>query len=187
MHENLDRAVETLTNCFRRGGKLLLCGNGGSAADCAHILGEFVKSFCKRRPLDARLKAAIGEEWAEKLQQGLSVIDLTANCALIAAVANDQDAALAYAQQVTAYGAPGDVLIGISTSGNAENVRRAVVTARAMGVYTIGMTGRGGGRLRGLCDLLLNVDETETYRVQEKHLQLYHQLCLRVEDAMFDE
>ena len=140
MHENLDRAVETLTNCFRRGGKLLLCGNGGSAADCAHILGEFVKSFCKRRPLDARLKAAIGEEWAEKLQQGLPVIDLTANCALIAAVANDQDAALAYAQQVTAYGAPGDVLIGISTSGNAENVRRAVVTARAMGVYTIGMT-----------------------------------------------
>ena len=79
------------------------------------------------------------------------------------------------------------MLIGISTSGNAENVRRAVVTARAMGVYTIGMTGRGGGRLRGLCDLLLNVDETETYRVQEKHLQLYHQLCLRVEDAMFDE
>lgn len=187
MHENLELAVETLTRCFRSGGKLLLCGNGGSSADCAHILGEFVKAFVKRRSLNARLKAAIGESWADSLQQGLPVIDLTANCALIAAVANDQDASLAYAQQVTAYGACGDVLIGISTSGNAENVRRAVVTARAKGVYTIGLTGRDGGKLREACDLLLNVDETETYRVQEKHLQLYHQLCLRVEAALFDE
>ena len=180
-----ERAVERLTACFRAGNKLLLCGNGGSAADCGHILGEFVKGFVKKRPLDQRLVEKIGCEWAGRLQQGLPAIDLTANGPLIAAVVNDIDGESAFAQQVTAYGRPGDVLIGISTSGNAENVCRALITARALGLTAIGMTGQTGGRMAELCDILLNAPESETYRVQEAHLKLYHQLCLRVESALF--
>lgn len=187
MHENLNAAADMITACFRNGGKLMICGNGGSGADSAHILGELVKGFMLRRPLSRDLIERIGEPWAEKLQLGLPAIDLTANCALIGAVANDQDGLLPYAQQVMAYCRPGDVLIGISTSGNSENVRRAMLTAKALGGKCIALTGRTGGKLRDTADLLLNVDETETYRVQEKHLALYHQLCMRVEYAMFGD
>ena len=187
MHENLNAAVEMIVECFKNGGKLLICGNGGSGADSAHILGELVKGFMLRRPLNRDLIDRIGEPWAEKLQRGLPAIDLTANCALIGAVANDQDGLLPYAQQVMAYCRPNDVLIGISTSGNSENVRRAMVTAKALGGKCIALTGKTGGKLRDVADLLLNVDETETYRVQEKHLHLYHQICMRVESAMFGE
>lgn len=185
MHENLDRAVDLIASCFERGGKLLICGNGGSGADSAHILGEFVKGFMSKRPLPAGLIEKIGQPWAEKLQMGLPAIDLTANNALIGAVANDQDGQLPYAQQVMAYAKPGDVLLGISTSGNAENVARAMIVARALGAKCVALTGRDGGKLRALADILLNVDETETYKVQEKHLPLYHQLCMRVEARLF--
>ena len=173
MHENLDRAVDLIASCFEHGGKLLICGNGGSGADSAHILGEFVKGFMKKRPLPAELIEKIGQPWAEKLQMGLP------------AVANDQDGQLPYAQQVMAYARPGDVLLGISTSGNAENVARAMIVARALGAKCVALTGRDGGKLRDLADILLNVDETETYKVQEKHLPLYHQLCMRVEARLF--
>ncbi len=188
MHENLDAAVRALIDCYRSGGKLLLCGNGGSSADCAHITGELVKGFRRLRPLDDSLKARIaqGEAWTSSLQAGLPAVDLTANCALISAVANDIGAENAYAQQVLAYGRAGDVLIGISTSGNAENVCRAMKTARALGITTVGMTGEDGGRMRPLSDILLNVPARETYQVQELHLPLYHQLCMRVEAAFFD-
>jgi len=187
MHENLDRAVNMLCECFKNGGKLMICGNGGSGADSAHILGELVKGFMLRRPLSRALIEKIGEPWAEKLQMGLPAIDLTANNALIGAVANDQDGQLPYAQQVMAYCRPGDVLIGISTSGNSQNVLRAMKTARALGGSCIAFTGKTGGQMAEHADVLLNVDETETYRVQEKHLPLYHQLCMRVEAAMFGD
>ncbi len=186
MDEKLSCAVDTLVSCFRRGGKLLVCGNGGSAADSAHITGELVKGFCKKRPLTAELQKKIGKSWGKKLQQGLCTVDLTANVALISAVANDIDGASVYAQQVTAYGKAGDVIIGISTSGNAENVCRALIVARAMGLTTIGMTGAGGGRMKELSDILINVSETETYKVQELHLPLYHQLCMKIENAIFE-
>ena len=187
MHENLDCAVSMLCECFKNGGKLMICGNGGSGADSAHILGELVKGFMLRRPLPQGLIEKIGEPWAEKLQMGLPAIDLTANNALIGAVANDQDGQLPYAQQVMAYCRPGDVLIGISTSGNSQNVLRAMKTARALGGSCIAFTGKTGGQMAEHADVLLNVDETETYRVQEKHLPLYHQLCMRVEAAMFGD
>jgi len=187
MYENLDRAVNMLCECFKNGGKLMICGNGGSGADSAHILGELVKGFMLRRPLSRALIEKIGEPWAEKLQMGLPAIDLTANNALIGAVANDQDGQLPYAQQVMAYCRPGDVLIGISTSGNSQNVLRAMKTARALGGSCIAFTGKTGGQMAEHADVLLNVDETETYRVQEKHLPLYHQLCMRVEAAMFGD
>ncbi len=183
--QTYQQALNTLVTCFQNGHKLLLCGNGGSAADCAHILGELVKAFVKHRPLPAELKAAIGEPWADKLQRGLPAIDLTCNNALISAVINDIDGASVYAQQVMAYGQPGDVILGISTSGNAENVYRALKTARALGLTVIAMTGAAGGRIRELCDILLNVDAKETADVQQLHLALYHRLCRDVEDAMF--
>ncbi len=187
MNEYIQPASDILTDCFRRGGKLLLCGNGGSAADCAHITGELAKGFLLRRPLPDSLKTAIGQPWANDLQQALPAIDLTCNNALIAAVANDLGGDNAYAQQVMAYGRPGDVLLGISTSGNAENVCRALITARAMGMTTIGMTGCGGGRMAQLCDLLARAEASETYLVQEEHLAFYHRLCISVEEAMFGQ
>ena len=180
-----DDALRAITDAFRRGGKLLLCGNGGSAADCAHIVGELAKGFISRRPLPDDVRAAIGEDWAAGLQGGLPAIDLTANSALIAAICNDIDGRSAYAQQVVAYGRAGDVLMGISTSGNAENVCRALKTARALGLTTLGLMGAGGGRMAGLCDVLLDVDERETYRVQEQHLPLYHRLCMDIEAELF--
>lgn len=186
MRNTLDEAVAALTACYENGGKLLLCGNGGSGADCAHITGELVKGFLKKRPLPESLKAQMGEAWADRLQMGLPAVDLTANCALIGAVVNDLDGASAYAQQVLAYGKKGDVIIGISTSGNAENVRRALVAARALGLTTVALTGKSGGKLAQIADILLNVDETETYKVQEQHLPLYHELCARVEAAFFE-
>lgn len=186
MDQPLNQAVSCIREAFADGHKLLLCGNGGSAADCAHITGELVKGFLKRRPLPEALQAAIGEPWAAQLQQGLPVIDLTANSALIAAIINDLDGKNVFAQQVMAYGRPGDVLLGISTSGNSENVCRALQCARALGLRTIALTGQGGGRMGRIADLLLAVDETETYRVQEKHLPLYHQLCLRLEAAFWE-
>ena len=115
IHQRFDQAVDLLCQCFQQGGKLLVCGNGGSGADAAHILGELVKGFMRKRPLDPALKARIGQPWADQLQRGLPVIDLTVNHALIGAVANDQDGLLPYAQQVMAYARPGDVLLGIST------------------------------------------------------------------------
>lgn len=179
------KAMEAIVSSFRQGGKLLLCGNGGSAADCAHIVGELAKSFVKERPIPGEIKAAINEPWADRLQRGLPAIDLTCNNALISAVINDIDGESVYAQQVIAYGRPGDVLIGISTSGNAENVRRAMKAAQAMGMTAIALTGTGGGRLAAHCDILLDVNARVTAEVQELHMALYHQLCMDIEDAMF--
>ncbi len=179
-----EEAVPLLVSCFKSGGKLLLCGNGGSSADCAHIVGELAKGFRKKRPLPGDLQAAIG---TDRLQMGLPAIDLTANAALISAVNNDLGGEYVYAQQVMAYGRPGDVLMGISTSGNAKNVALAVKAARALGLRTLGMTGFGGGELARLCDLTLRSAERETYLVQEDHLMFYHRLCLRVEEAFFPE
>lgn len=185
MRNTLDQAVELLVAAFRKGGKLLLCGNGGSAADCAHIAGELAKGFLLRRaPTDA-LTEAVAEPWAAALQEGLPAIDLTAPGALMTAIANDIGGEFVFAQQVMAYGRPGDVLLGLSTSGNAENVRRAMLVAKARGLSTIALTGAGGGKLAAVSDLLLDVDQRETYLVQQEHLSLYHALCMRIEKEMF--
>ena len=184
---NGNEATQQIIRCYENGGKMLLCGNGGSAADCAHIAGELGKGFLKKRPLPEAMLAAIGEAWAGDLQQGLPAIDLTANAALLSAIANDLGGENVYAQQVMAYGKPGDVLLCISTSGNAENVRRAAITARALGLTVIGLTGENGGRLRGLCDVCVHAEQTETYRIQEEHLQFYHRMCIEIENAFFVE
>ena len=184
MEEMLKKAVDMLVECFETGRKLLVCGNGGSSADSAHIVGELVKGFCKKRPLPKTLCEKIG---TDKLQMGLPAIDLTSQSAVLSAVANDLGGELCYAQQVMAYGRPGDVFIGISTSGNAQNVALAMKTAAALGMKTMAMTGEGGGMIAKTCDLWISVPEKETYRVQEEHIRFYHQLCLAVENHFFAE
>lgn len=179
----LDRAVETMIQSYKNGGKLLVCGNGGSASDSAHIVGELVKGFLKKRPLPA--------QWDETmehlpLQMGLPAIDLTAQGAVIAAIVNDLGGELMYAQQVMAYAQPEDVLIGITTSGNAQNVILAMRAAKMKGATCIGLTGKGGGKLKQYCDILIESAETETYLVQEEHIRLYHEFCARVEEAFFE-
>ena len=163
-------AFHLLADCFAAGGKLLLCGNGGSACDCEHIAGELMKGFLLRRPLSAAetealaLQGAEGTLLAETLQRGLPVLVLSGLTGLSTAFANDVDPALAYAQQAHVYAREGDVLLGISTSGNARNVRLAALAAKARGAKVIALTGQGGGKLAAVCDLLVDVTQTETYR-----------------------
>lgn len=184
MRNTLGEAVERLIDCFSRGGKLLVCGNGGSAADSAHIVGELVKGFLKKRPAGEAIAHATG---CDRLQKGLPAIDLTAQGAVISAINNDLGGECVYAQQVLAYGREGDVLLGISTSGNAKNVLMAMRAARQLGMHTVALTGQGGGTMGEEAELLLDVPETETYRVQEEHIRLYHAICARVEAHFFAE
>ena len=188
----IEQAARALIAGFKAGGKLLLCGNGGSCADCDHIAGELVKGFLRKRPLAAALREAIeralpgeGRAMAEALQGGLPAISLAAHPALLTAFANDVNPEYAFAQQVLAYGRKGDMLLGISTSGNARNVAAAAAAARAAGIATIGLTGASGGRLRGLVDIAICVPARETMRIQELHLPVYHALCAEVEEALF--
>ena len=198
-HENLKplqaevlQAGKILIKAFQGGNKLLLCGNGGSCADCDHIVGEFLKGFMLKRPVNAEVKQKLaqygvyGEDMSNKLQCGLPAISLTAHAGAISAFANDVDPELVYAQQVLAYGKPGDVLIGISTSGGAKNVAAAVMMANALGMRTIGLTGKDGGMLAKLSELALIMPQCETYRIQEEHLAVYHLLCAMVESEMFE-
>ena len=193
LREQILEACETLITAFEGGNKLLLCGNGGSCADCDHIAGEFLKGFLLKRPANTQFKNTMAEKYGDwgaeiagKLQQGLPTISLVAHSAAISAFENDVDPELIYAQQVLAYGKPGDVLIGISTSGGAKNVAAAVMTANSLGLHTIGLTGKNGGALAELADLALIMPQCETYRIQEDHLAVYHLLCAVVEYELFD-
>ena len=193
VRDDVNKAYSLLEACYENGGKLLIAGNGGSAADADHIVGELMKGFVKRRPLPKELKRALidadpirGSELSEKLQQGLPAIALTNHAALSSAFANDVDGMLSYAQQVNGYGKAGDVFLGISTSGNSENVMYAAVTAKAKGMKVIGLTGRDGGKLAKLADVAIVVPEQETYKIQELHLPIYHALCLMLEDHFYE-
>ena len=193
LREKILHAGNILMEAFQKGNQVLLCGNGGSCADCDHIAGEFLKGFLLKRPVKAELKEALaqygesGTALGMKLQQGLPAISLTAHAGAISAFSNDVDPEMVYAQQVLAYGKPGDVLIGISTSGNAQNVAYAVMTANALGIHTIGLTGKDGGKLGDLSELALIMPKNETYRIQEDHLAVYHLLCAMVELELFEE
>ena len=189
---DIEAAYRALSDCFASGGKLLVCGNGGSAADADHIVGELMKGYLKRRPVpdevQVRLRTAdstLGPALAEHLQGALPAVNLTAGAALLSAFGNDVRPELAYAQAAFGHGRKGDVLLGISTSGNASNVRSALVVGRAVGMTTIGLTGRGGGAMAGLCDILVAVPASRTFEIQELHLPVYHCLCAMVEDRFF--
>lgn len=190
--DTIQEAVDAIVKSYENGGKVLACGNGGSCSDSDHIVGELMKSFEGRRPVNERIKSELvkaggerGAYLAEKLQQGLPAISLSAHAALTTAVANDIDGDVIFAQQITGYGNPGDVLIGMSTSGNSQNVVDAILVAKAKGLVTIGFTGESGGQMKELCDILINVPQHRTAFVQEFHLPVYHTLCLMIEDHFF--
>ncbi|MGO9310478.1 MAG: SIS domain-containing protein [Spirochaetia bacterium] len=188
----IDEAFRALSDCYASGGKLMACGNGGSAADADHIVGELMKGYLSPRPLPESLRAllraadpALGPALAECLQGALPAVNLTAGSALLSAFGNDVRPELSYAQAALGHGKKGDVLLGISTSGNAANVRSALVVGRAVGMTTVGLTGRGGGKMAGLCDILIAVPAARTFEIQELHLPVYHCLCAMVEKRFF--
>lgn len=190
--EEVKRAYEILEECYASGGKLLVAGNGGSCADAEHIVGELMKGFVKRREVPKEMaehfKAADpvrGKVLADQLQGCLTAIALTGHAGLSTAFLNDVDGELIYAQQTYGYGRPGDVLLGISTSGNAKNVMYAVTAAKAIGMKTIGLTGKDGGELKKAADVSIVVPEKETFKIQELHLPVYHALCLMLEERFF--
>lgn len=184
---DLEKVFAILCNCFQNNGKLLLCGNGGSAADADHWAGELLKGFIHQRPLSTAEKDGLPLELARKLQGALPAIPLTGFVALSTAFANDVDPQLVFAQLVLGLGRPGDVLVGLSTSGNAHNVCAAMEAARARGLIRVGLSGRTGGCLRPLCDVCIRVPADETYLIQELHLPIYHCLSLMLDDAFFGQ
>lgn len=189
---DIEAAYGILEECYQNGGKLLIAGNGGSSADAEHIVGELMKGFVKRRELPRELREALeaedpeqGKLLAAQLQGGLPAIALSGHPALSTAFLNDVDGEMIYAQQVCGYGKPEDVLLGISTSGNAKNIDYAVTVAKARGMKVIGLTGKDGGKLAARADVAVIVPEQETYRIQELHLPVYHALCLMLEERFF--
>ena len=189
---DLDAAFDLFVGLYRAGRKLLVCGNGGSASDSEHIVGELMKGFLKRRPLPqeqaARLRevgGTLGIEIAERLQGALPALALTSPVALSTAISNDIGGDMVYAQQVHGLGVAGDALLGISTSGNARNVINACVVARARGMKTVVLTGRTGGHLLPHADVAIRVPADEVAGIQEFHLPVYHALCLGLEETFF--
>lgn len=190
--DEIINAYYVLEESYENGGKCLIAGNGGSAADAEHIVGELMKGFKKQRKISEEFAKNLmdidsekGKELAEKLQNGLPAIALNNHSALSTAYLNDVDGILCFAQQVNGYGKRGDVFLGISTSGNSENVYYAAVTAKAKGMKVIGLTGKNGGKLKNISDVLIVVPENETYMIQELHLPVYHCLCLMLEEKFF--
>lgn len=192
IRQKIEDAYEVMEECYRNGGKILIAGNGGSAADSEHMAGELMKRFKIPRPVEddfaERMKAidpVRGVELAKNLERSLMAIPLVAHEALTTAYINDVDGLGVFAQQLYGFGRPGDVFIGISTSGNSKNVMNATVVARALGIKVIGLTGAAGGELAGVSDVAVKAPETETYMIQELHLPIYHCWCLMLEDAFF--
>ena len=190
--EDIKKAVDAIIDCYEKGGKLLLCGNGGSCADCEHIVGELMKGFLKKRPLDGskmeemkRNCNLVNDEMLEKLQGGLPAIAIPSITALNSAFCNDVDPELVYAQPLMSLAKENDILIGISTSGNSKNVFGAVKVAKALGIKVIGLTGKTGGKLKDTADICICAPETETFKIQELHLPIYHYLCAAVEKYFF--
>ena len=185
-------AYEILSEAYSNGRKLLVCGNGGSASDSEHIVGELMKEFKLKRKVYTDQAVALkeidpdlGQVLADNLQGALPAISLTGHSALTTAFMNDANADLVFAQQVNGYGKSGDVFLGISTSGNSKNVLYAAVNAKAKGLKVIGLTGSKENKLMKYADVCIRVPETETYKIQELHLPVYHCLCLMLEDRFF--
>ncbi len=192
--DDIKRAFEACVLAYEGGGKLLVAGNGGSAADSEHIVGELMKSFLLKRPADEKLCAALKENFGEEgermaacLEGTLCAVPLTSMPALSTAFLNDVDPLMTFAQMLSGYGREGDVFIGITTSGNSKNILNAMMVAKAMGIKTIALTGGDGGKSRALADICVRVPERETFKVQEYHLPVYHALCAMLEAHFFEK
>ena len=190
--DDLLAAYELLETAYSNGRKLLVCGNGGSASDSEHIVGELMKEFKLKRKVYrdqavalTEIDPELGQVLADNLQGALPAISLTGHSSLQTAFMNDAVPELVFAQQVNGYGKPGDVFLGISTSGNSKNVLYAAVNAKAKGLKVIGLTGSRENKLMKYADVCIRVPETETYKIQELHLPVYHCLCLMLEDHFF--
>lgn len=198
------RTFEVLRDCYKAGNKVMICGNGGSAADASHITGELMKGFKKKRPIDEKLEKDLqkavenfydkngdfssSEKFSEMkacLEQGLPTIDLTSLVGLNTAFANDKNADYVFANSVLGFGNKGDVLIAITTSGNSKNVVNAALVAKAKGVKVIALSGKGGGVLKDIADVNVIVPLNETFLIQEDHISIYHALCLDIEEEFF--
>ena len=191
---DIRQAAKAIINSYEKGGKLLVAGNGGSAADSDHITGELLKSFVKIRKPDndflAKLKEIdqdTGSYLSDKLQGSLPAIALTNQSALMTASLNDVDGNVMFAQQVNGFGKPEDVFLGITTSGNSADVIYATVVAKAKGLKTIALTGKSGGKIKDLADITIIVPSNETFMIQEYHLPVYHALCLEIEEHFWKE
>jgi len=192
--KELTTAFALLVSAYRSGNKLLICGNGGSAADSEHMVAELMKGFLKRRPISAMHAAQLeqaggpaGKDIANRLQGTLAALSLPSPVSLITAIANDLDYDMIFAQQVYGLGRPGDVLLGISTSGKSKNVSSAMLVAKAFGVKSIALTGRSGGDLAPLADVAIKVPSDDVAEIQELHLPVYHWLATELEAKFFPE
>lgn len=192
--ESIEAAFNILKKCYDRHGKVLVCGNGGSASDSEHIVGELMKGFILKRKIDQRYRNQLctifpgeGIYLADHLQGALPAISLVSQTGLSTAFMNDVAADMVFAQQVYGYAGIGDVLIALSTSGNSKNVINAIMVAKASAVTTIGFTGKSGGQIKALCDITIMVPSVDAYRVQEHHLPVYHTLCAMIEAEYFEE
>jgi D-sedoheptulose 7-phosphate isomerase len=190
--DDLNKAFRLLVGCYHQGGKLLVCGNGGSASDSEHIVGELMKGFMLKRSVDEEERDRFiracpdnGNYLADHLQGALPAISLVSHTSLISAYANDIAADMVYAQQVYGYGRKGDAVIGLSTSGNSRNVLHALQVGRAKELVTIGFTGKHGGEMPSWCDVTIRVPWDSTPDIQERHLPLYHALCIMLEEEFF--
>ncbi len=192
--DEIQKSVEAMVSCHRNGGKILVCGNGGSASDSEHIVGELMKGFLLPRSLSDNTKTELADMWGDDakflgnvLQESVKAISLVSQSALMTAFGNDQGADGAFAQQVYGYGNEGDILIAISTSGNSKNVIYATQIAKYRKMTVVLMSGETGGKLKNLCDINICVPSTETFKIQEYHLPVYHCFCAAVENELFGE
>lgn len=192
--DSLNHALDLILSCYRGGGTILLCGNGGSCADCEHISGELLKGFRSMRPIPASdrdaldaVSAGLGDRIGGRLQRGISAIPLPSLTSVLSAYANDVDSTLVYAQLVYALGDPTDLLFCLSTSGNSKNVIAAAQVAKSRGMAVIALTGRDGGCLKEIADCAIVAPANETYQIQEYHLPIYHYLCAETECILFEE
>ena len=192
--QEIENSILEIVNCYKNNGKLLICGNGGSASDSLHMVGELMKSFVLPRKLENKYVDKIknifpqeAEYFISNLQSSLPAIALVSEISLITAYSNDNNSELVFAQQVLGYGNEGDILIAISTSGNSKNVIYASQISKIKGMKVISLTGKFGGKLKNISDININVEEEETYIIQEYHLPIYHSMCLGVENEMFGE
>ena len=191
--DDIIKGYLVLQELYQNGGKLLIAGNGGSAADAEHIAGELMKRFQKPRPVSKGFAEKLiqidpqrGVSLSKNLECSLMAIPLVAHEALTTAYINDVDGLGVFAQQLFGYGKFGDVFLAISTSGNSQNVLNAVVVAKALGMKVIGLTGKDGGELAQLADVAVKAPETETYKIQELHLPIYHWWCMVLEEYFFE-